>query len=107
MGFEPEEVFSLIQGRKLVRQYHDGRVEILDSQSGIGDMSKIKDVTDFMRNDVADMNKQAEELHGVAMEVKAQFNSIIGTAKDQLTQAQKDLMELQAAMAGSSNFPPA
>jgi DNA phosphorothioation-dependent restriction protein DptG len=108
VGYEPEELFSLIEGRKLVTRYWDGRVKILDNQSGVSDMgvNKIKDVTDFMRNDVEEMNKQAEELHGVAQNVKEQFKTIMGTAREQLDQAQKDLMELQAAMGGTSNFPP-
>lgn len=70
------------------------------------DMGKIADVTAFMKNDVADMNAQAEELHKTAMAVKEHFNVVTGAAKEQLTQAQKDLMELQAAMGLSSNFPP-
>ena len=70
------------------------------------DMSKISDVTNFMKNDVAEMNLQAEELHKTAMAVKDHFNVVTGAAKEQLTQAQKDLMELQAAMGLSSNFPP-
>lgn len=69
-------------------------------------MGKISDVTAFMRDDVAEMNKQAEELHKTAMAVKDHFNMVTGAAKEQLTQAQKDLMELQAAMGISSNFPP-
>lgn len=60
-----------------------------------------------MRDDVAEMNKQAEEVHTMAIQVKATFATILGVAKDQLTQAQKDLMELQAAMGQGTNFPPA
>lgn len=70
-------------------------------------MSKIAEVTAFMRDDIADMNKQAEELHGVALEYKAQFAAITAAAKDHLTKAKDELMELQAAMGQTSNFPPA
>lgn len=69
-------------------------------------MSKLQEITSFMRDDVNDMNKQAEEVHKIAMEVKGHFGTVIGACRDQLTQAQKDLMELQAAMGLSSNLPP-
>lgn len=106
MGYHPEELFSLIQGRKLVVRYYDGRVRIYDNQSGVADMSKIKEVTDFMRDGVKEIQTQAEEIHGVAMQVKDQAKNVLGMARQQLDEAQKELMELQASMGGSTNFPP-
>lgn len=106
MGFEPREFFSHIKGRRLVLKYDDGRVKVLDGQSEVANMSKIKEVTDFMKNDVADMQRQAGEVHALALQVKDQFNGVLGLAKNQLSEAQRDLMELQAAMGGTSNFPP-
>lgn len=108
MSFLPEELFSVTPQRWVVRRYYDGRVDILDNQSnqqGLK-MSKIQEITSFMRDDVNDMNKQAEELHKVAMEVRGHFGTVMSACRDQLTQAQKDLMELQAAMGLSSNLPP-
>jgi hypothetical protein len=107
VGFEPIELFSRVADRMVVRQYYDGRVRI-GEQSGAGDMdtTRIKDVTEFMRTDVQEMNKQAEKLHETAMGVKSQFQTVIGEAQNQLDEAQKNLMELQAAMGLGSNFPP-
>jgi hypothetical protein len=71
------------------------------------EMSKLKEVTDFMRYEVADMQKQAEAVHVKAMQVKAQFGNVLDSAYSQLDETDKELAELQAAMGLSTNFPPA
>jgi hypothetical protein len=69
-------------------------------------MSKLKEVTDFMRYEVADMQKQADAVHTKAMQVKTQFGLVLDSAYTQLDETDKELAELQAAMGMTTNFPP-
>jgi hypothetical protein len=69
-------------------------------------MSKLKEVTDFMKYEVADMQKQAEAVHNKAMKVKSQFGLVLDTAHGQLDETDKELSELYAAMGLNSNGGP-
>jgi hypothetical protein len=77
---------------------------VLDSPGT--EMSKLKEVTDFMKYEVADMQKQADAVHTKAMQVKVQFGLVLDSAYTQLDETDKELAELQAAMGMTTNFPP-
>ncbi len=61
-------------------------------------MSKINEVTEFMKNDIAEMHKQADEVFAVAQQTKEEFNKAIEIARAKLAETQKDLLDLQEAM---------
>lgn len=69
-------------------------------------MSQIKKVTDFLKNDIPELHKTADELHGFATTVKGRAMGVMGHVKGEFEALDKELMELQAALGLTTNGPP-
>ena len=69
-------------------------------------MSQIKKVTDFLKNDIPDINRKADELHQLAAAVKGRAVGIMDYVQGDLTSLDKEIAELQAALGVNTNGGP-
>lgn len=69
-------------------------------------MSQIKKVTDFLKNDIPELHKTADELHQLGNVVKERAVGIMGHVKADLADLDKELAELQAALGLTTNGGP-
>lgn len=69
-------------------------------------MSQITKVTSFLKHDLPELHKLADETHQMGVAVKSQAATIMSHVKGELEATQKELAELQAALGLTTNGPP-
>lgn len=82
------------------------RDKVLISTPQRGNMSQIKKVTSFLREDVPAINAKADALHERAQATKSAVAGLMDNIEADLVELEKEVAELQAAAGLSSNFPP-